>query len=246
MKKQRWHLELAVLLVLLSFVLYAIHYAIFEDAHHIFIYTLGDIAFIPIEILVVSLVVHSALAEREKRSRLQKLNMVIGTFFSEVGIQLLSYLADYDPHADEIRKDLQMKARQTGSDFGSLTTTLACYEHSVDIHKIDLKVLREMLMKKRDFLLRLLENPNMLEHETFTDLLWAVFHLAEELSYRKNIDELPMSDKEHLGGDIKRAYSAVTCQWISYLRHLESSYPYLYSLALRTNPFDREASAIVK
>jgi len=31
-------------------------------------------------------------------------------------------------------------------------------------------------------LLGLLGNPNLLEHDSFTDLLWAVFHLMEELS----------------------------------------------------------------
>ena len=246
MKKQRWQFELAILLILLSFVLYAIHFAVFEDKHHIFIYLLGDVAFIPLEVLVVSLVVHRALSARERRSKMQKLNMVIGTFFSELGTELLAYLSDFDPHADEIRNDLQMKADRATLDFGSMTTRLACYEHSVDITKIDLGTLRDMLSKRRDFLLRLLENPNMLEHESFTDLLWAVFHLAEELDYRPQMADLPMTDKEHIGNDIKRAYSAVSCQWISYMRHLEANYPYLFSLALRTNPFDKNASAIVR
>ena len=245
MKKHRWHIELAILLILLSGVLYAIHFAVFEDMHHIFIYLLGDVAFVPLEILVVSIVVHSALNEREKRSKMQKLNMVIGVFFSELGTKLLAYLSDFDPHADEIRKDLQERADGTSSDFRDITSRLACYEHSVDIVKLDLETLRDMLSKRRDFLLRLLENPNLLEHEQFTNLLWAVFHLAEELDYRPQVTDLPMTDKEHLAGDIKRAYSAVSCQWLSYMRHLKANYPYLFSLALRTNPFDKNASPIV-
>ena len=35
-------------------------------------------------------------------------------------------------------------------------------------------------------------------------------------------------------------------EWIAYMRHLKSDYPYLYSLAVRTNPFDPNASAEVK
>jgi hypothetical protein len=31
-------------------------------------------------------------------------------------------------------------------------------------------------------------------------------------------------------------------EWLSYMRHLSDSYPYLFSLAMRTNPFDPQAS----
>lgn len=246
MKKHRWQLELAILLILLSFVLYVIHYIIFEDAHHIFIYLVGDIAFIPIEVLVVSLVVHRALSLREQRAKLEKLNMVIGVFFSEVGTELLAYLSNADPHWDEIRKDLHVKVNWTSSDFRRVKKQLSDYGYFVDASRLNLAALRDMLLTRRDLLLRLLENPNLLEHEDFTDLLWAVFHLMEELEHRKQITELPQSDIEHLAGDIKRAYIAISNQWVSYMRHLKDNYPYLFSLAMRTNPFDENASPVVK
>jgi hypothetical protein len=31
-----------------------------------------------------------------------------------------------------------------------------------------------------------------------------------------------------------------------YMQHLKQNYPYLFSLAMRTNPFDANASAIVR
>jgi hypothetical protein len=91
-----------------------------------------------------------------------------------------------------------------------------------------------------------LENPNLLEHESFTDLLWSVFHLTEELIYRANIRQLPETDYEHLASDIKRAYTLLVFEWLSYLKHLKDDYPYLFSLMVRTNPFDPDASPIVK
>jgi hypothetical protein len=30
------------------------------------------------------------------------------------------------------------------------------------------------------------------------------------------------------------------------MKHLKDNYPYLFSLAMRTNPFDHEASPVVK
>jgi len=91
-----------------------------------------------------------------------------------------------------------------------------------------------------------LENPNLLEHESFTELLRAVFHLAEELANRNDVWQLPMSDKEHLAGDIKRAYVLLVAEWLDYMKYLKDNYPYLFALAMRTNPFDQEASAVVK
>jgi len=39
--------------------------------------------------------------------------------------------------------------------------------------------------------LRLLENPVLLEHESFTELLRSVFHLSEELEQRDDFGKLP-------------------------------------------------------
>ena len=69
-----------LVLILLSVFFYALHYAIFRDAHHIFIYLLGDIAFVFIEVLLVTVIIHHLLAEREKRAMLKKLNMVIEVY----------------------------------------------------------------------------------------------------------------------------------------------------------------------
>jgi hypothetical protein len=35
-------------------------------------------------------------------------------------------------------------------------------------------------------------------------------------------------------------------EWVSYMRYLKEHYPYLFSLAMRTNPFDAEASPVVR
>ncbi|GEM_PF-6682769 len=43
-------------------------------------------------------------------------------------------------------------------------------------------------------------------------------------------------------GDIERAYALLIREWLSHLDHLKASYPYLFSLAVRTNPFNPTAS----
>jgi len=81
-------------------------------------------------------------------------------------------------------------------------------------------------------MLRLLENPNLLEHESFTDMLWAIFHFTEELEKRASFDDLPRTDYEHLEGGLERAYKHVLSEWLKYMEHLMDNYPYLFSLAI--------------
>lgn len=245
MKNIRWQIFLGVILIALSTVLYLIHYGIFRDAHHIFIYMVGDIAFVPIEVFLVTVIIHRLLNEREKRSIRNKLNMVIGVFFSEVGTKLLTYLSDLDTKDEIVRQHLSKAKKWQEKDFKDLIKKFEDYKSDIVIKPEELNDLRDFLVSKRDFLLRLLENPNLLEHESFTDLLWAVFHLTEEVEARKDFKKIPKMDYKHIVVDTVRAYDALVYQWIAYMSHLRKSYPYIFSLAIRTNPFDLKATPIV-
>ena len=245
MRRLSWQLLLGLSLALASLALYMLHYAIYRDSHHIFIYLLGDIAFLPVEVLLVTLIIHELLNEREKRARMEKQNMIIGAFFSEVGTALLARFSDLDPKLDQIRGELVMAGDWSARDFNAVSRRLKGYSYAVEVDEADLERLRLLLAGKRDFLLQLVQNPNLLEHESFSELLRSVFHLTEELISRGEISDLPSTDSRHMAGDISRAYVLLVHQWLGYMRHLCDEYPYLFSLAMRTNPFDREASPVV-
>ena len=246
MKRLSWQIRLGLLLIASSAIVYLIHYAIFRDPHHIFLWIVTSFAFLPISVLFVTLIINQLLSKREKRVRLEKLEMVIGMFFSEVGTRLLAFLSDSDPKLDEIRKELVVTSDWSEQEFAGVSKRLRNYDYGVEMEKVDLEDLRTFLGGKTNFLLRLLENPTLLEHEAFTELLRAVFHLTEELAAREDVSQLPDTDREHLAGDIKRAYVLLVRQWLDYMRYLKDNYPYLFSLAVRTNPFDQNASPIVR
>lgn len=102
--------------------------------------------------------------------------------------------------------------------------------------------MRDLLLPKKMFLLGLLQNPNLLEHESFTDLLWALFHMVEEFEYRGNLQILSGADKQHLISDLNRVLCYLTSVWIKYLSHLKVAYPYLFAFSVKTNPFGKTAS----
>ena len=109
MKRFSWQILFVLSLIVLSALLYFIHYSIFRDSHHIFLYLIGDIAFLPIQVLLVTLIIDRLLNAREKRSLLKKLNMVIGAFFSEVGTDLLKSFSGFTLQQDEFRQDFVEK-----------------------------------------------------------------------------------------------------------------------------------------
>lgn len=241
-----WIIKISLVLVLASALTYFIHYLIFRDVHHIFIYMIGDIGFLFIDVLLVIVFIERLLVQREKRSLMKKLNMVIGAFFSEVGLELLEMFSIFNEDSGPLKEKLTIKSTWTSKDFKEAAEAASKFPYSIKLEKKELIRLRDFLRDKRTFLLRLLENPNLLEHESFTDLLWAVFHLGEELDFRGDkLTQLPESDYEHLMGDLKRAYSQLTREWINYTFHLKESYPFLFSLAQRINPMNPAASPVI-
>lgn len=241
-----WQVVLGLGLVALSALVYLLHYAIFHDAHHILIYFVGDVAFVPIEVLLVTLIIHRLLSVREKRALRIKLNMVIGAFFSELGTDLINIFLKATRNPEEITKGLRISTGWKKGDFQKARELAAGFEPDMDMKDGCLREFKEFLKGNKMFLLRLLENPNLIEHDSFTDLLWAVFHLLDELEARDTLEGLPESDYEHLKGDTSRAYECLLREWLTYMEHLKEAYPYLFSLAVRTNPLDPEADSVVR
>ena len=238
LNRYRWQFLIGFLLVAMSAVAYLAQILIFHKSEDTFFYMLQDFAFVPIQVLLVTIILNEILVHREKEAIKGKLNMVIGSFFSEMGTALLKILASYDANHDAFMKVFSDNSSFSDRNFGELRRYLRHHEYRIRTEGKDLPALKQLLMEKRDCMMRLLENPNLLEHETFTDLLWAVSHLSEEFSYREGLSRLTAPDRRHLEGDIARAYNLLTQEWLSYVRHLRDHYPYMFSLVVRINPFD--------
>lgn len=236
---------LAAALILASAAFYAAQLLIFADPKSTIFYILQDFAFLPISVLVVTLVLERLLELRDRRQRLEKLRMLIGTFFSWTGYQLLTRLAVLDRSLAGYAPALLSKPEWTDSDFARIRSSLIDRNFDLRVTPADLADLRPFLHNRAEFMIRLLENPMILEHESFTELLRAVFHLIEELEFRTGFDTLPRSDIDHLTADCDRVYRRLVVEWVDHLHYLRGHYPYLYSLAVRTNPYNPEASPVV-
>ena len=248
MRLRRWQVEIAVTLIVAAIVVYALRWYLFpsESFHREMLrYLVDDVAFLFIQVLLVSMLLDGLMQRRNRDTMLDKLNMIIGAFFSECGTDVLGRIAKLDSDLDEVREDLLPRMAWKARDYQRAKQAFRAHEPVIELSTGDLVELRARLDQEKAYLLGLLGNQALLEHEAFTDLLWAVTHVAEELRARSDFEHLPATDRAHLVVDVKRAYELLGVQWIDYLQHLQTQYPFLFSLAVRQNPLDPAASITV-
>jgi hypothetical protein len=241
-----WQFKLAAGLLLLSALFYLTHYLIFRNGMTILDWFINNLAFIFINVLIVTLILQRLLEYREKEAVMKKMNMVIGTFFSEVGVEAMKMFSRMDRDLPALGKKLLVSKGWSDKDFAEAIKNISSGDVAIENIQGVLPDMKNFLLERRAFLLGLLQNPNLLEHESFTELLWAVFHLTDELAHRKTFENAAEPDLKHLDGDINRAYKLIIIHWLYYMKHLKIDYPYLFSLAVRTNPFDEKAEIEVK
>lgn len=245
MKKSFSTFLVLITLIALSVVTYIIQLIEFQDPRNTAFYFFQDMAFLPLQVALVTIVIGKIINTREKRERLKKTNMMLSTFFSEVGNDLLGCFYNLYAQKKELEVHVTVKETWAARDYRIAIQKIQSSVLSVNCSPNDLQNLKTLLSEKRYLILLMLQNPNLIEHDTFTDLLWAIFHLTDELVFRDHFDELPANDLNHLNIDIQRALKALLIHWISYLAHLQKNYPYLFSLELRKNSFGEKKSIII-
>lgn len=223
-------------LIFISLVLYAMDYMLLGSTKELCIGFLGNFAFLPVYVIIVTLMIERVIKERERQAVMRKLNMVIGVFFSEVGNRLLKELSAYVVSCGNLKRHLLINGTWKEAEFSLALEYLRKSDIMIESSHCEIPNLKKLMVEKRGFLVSLLENQILLEHEEFTDLLWAVFHLVEELEARQSFDSMPQSDIDHINGDIKRVFGYLSREWVMYMQHLKHDYPYLFSLAVRLNP----------
>ena len=241
MRRWLWQITFVAALLASSLAVYFVQFLLFRKPLDQWFYFFQDFAFVPISVLVVTLILNRALAMHEKQRSRRKVHMLIGAFFADIGRELLGKLAHTDQDRAALARELTIAANWTEREYQRAAAAFRKRECRIGAETEQMEDLKEFLGGQRRGLMTLLESPSLLEHESFSELLWAVSHLADELACRPRLAGLSENDRRHLAADIQRAYRALVAEWLLHLMHLRRQYPYLYSLALRTNPFDPNA-----
>ena len=242
LKKKQANRSIILLFLAISFMLYFLYFLFSRDLSYILDSFILKLAFLPIYILFTTLLVDGLLASREHRINERKKNMIIGVFYTEIGKRLITQLSAYCQNSPDLIEHLDVSDEWTPQSFQLSKQRVKSINLNIGI-TCSLDEVHELLFSKRDFMIQLLQNPNILEDESFTNLLLATFHLSEELIIRNTGRELSTADTNHLAGDVKRIYSLIIVEWLAYLEHLSKNYPFLFKLEVMSNPLKQESTA---
>ena len=238
--------KLAVLLIISAIAFYVLNYFLFRDLNFIERYLLAQLGFLPISVLLVTLVLNKLMVRREKMERLEKLNIVVGTFFAELGKDLLRYLSKYDKKIENIARDLMNVENFDDSDFERVKSKLVKRKYDIDIDKINLYELRKFLLNNKEFAISLLDNPAIIEHEAFTELLWNVLHVTDELRRIPSFENIDREDYLDIKGDLEKLYKLLIYEWIRYVQYLRIRHHHIFVYEAKTNPLIPHAYHVKK
>ena len=117
MKRINWYISLAATLLVLSAASYLTQIYLFHKVEDTLFYMLQDLSFVPVQVLIVTLILDRLLKKREKQALLEKMNMVIGVFFHEVGNDLIKDFAAITGDFKEISGQLKISTGWKEKDF---------------------------------------------------------------------------------------------------------------------------------
>lgn len=246
MRRLRFTQVIIIVLIVLSAVFFTLQYLIFHNLEEETFLIFQDLTFLPLEILMVTFLLDRILRNREKQERLQQIHIVISAFFNEIGTDTLREMGAAISNRQGIADKLDMKPGWAAKEFSGAAAAVKGYAFQSSPDTQTLNALRSHLPQKKAYLLQMFSNPNLLEHDTFTDMLWAMYHVIDELENREDFGVLPHADIKHIGGDITRAYGLLAFEWVNYMKYLKARYPYLWSIAVRKNPFAENSIVIAE
>ncbi len=229
--------QLILLLLCTSALLYAIHYLIFRDLHHLAIFGLHELAFVPLEVILVTLGLDKLVEKTHREEARSKVSIIETLYFNESGGTMLRYLTSFDPDAARLRELLQVTENWRSSDFRQAIRQLKSYPFLLDLDRIDFFGLHYHLSQRHEYYRSMLENPALTQSEAFTEMIMKIYLLWEELDGRTNLYQLPEKDRNYLAELLHEIYRELTEYWLDNVYNHSIHNRFRLHRAIESNPF---------
>lgn len=227
--------------LVLSSIMYFIHYLFFSNIYETLSSIILSIAYVPIGIIYQTYIINIILEKRDLLTSKKKINIIIGSFYYEVGIDIISILTKGDNNIEAIREYTIIKSDWVEPDFERLKVLLENHYCDLDISKIQIENIYEILDSKDEFILNLMTNVSINDCDDFNELLITMLHLRDEFQGKYYNGELKNCEANYIKKDLCKAYRYLIIQWIDYIKSLKEYYPFLYEKALKSSPFDNRS-----
>lgn len=237
-KEIRGSIMINIVLLIMSMIIYTIHYMVFGHANETLSGIILSLAYVPLGMICQILIFDKILEARERIKAANKMNMLVGSFYHEVGNKLLDLIVKGDKAIKEVQAYTQISLKWEIDEFQLLSQILREYKCNLDIDIINLEEISRILELENKFLLGYITNPILDEYEEFGNMIISLLHLSDELKSRYNNKTLMDYEKIHIRNDICCAYNRLLLQWVDYMQYLKGVYPELFVKALINSPFD--------
>lgn len=229
--------QLILLLLGASALMYAAHYLIFRDLHHLAIFGLHELAFLPLEVILVTLGLDRLVERTHREEARSKVGIIETLYFNESGSTMLRYLISFDPDSAQLRQLLQVTADWRAQDFMQATRQLKAYAFRLDLEKVDFFGLHYHLSQRHEYYRSMLENPALTQSEAFTEMIMKIYLLWEELDGRTNLYQLPEEDRDYLADLLHEIYRELTEYWLDHVYNHSVHNRFRLHRAIESNPF---------
>jgi len=241
-RKKRTNLIICTILITCAVVIYSIKNIFYGDHHSSFKFIFNALGILPVNLLLMTFIFNKLLTVHNRDEKRKKRDMLMGVFFSECGCKILRMMAKLDTNKEQLYNCSSKPDLWEGKHYENIRKTFQNYRSSFRASASDLSTIHTFLNDYHRYILTLINHPALVDHGGFADLIWSLFHLEDELNRRPDFSSLPLTDMEHLQGDLSRVYENILIQWMDHIVYLKNNYPYLFSLAMRTSPFNPEES----
>lgn len=219
---------IALGLLAISAVFYIGFWLYTGDLSYISKYFYIHLAFLPIHALVLGLILDELIQAREKIERRKRLNMFLGIFFRQMGLDIMLNMLLLVDNRDELEERLLVDKSWRARHFRHARRDLAHLRLSMRPDRAELANLLDLLSGREQDIIEMTRNPLMLEFESLYRCLLALFHLIEETHFRGPVDGLTEGAVKHLASDAGKALIRLSSLWLAYLEHLKGEHPVLF------------------
>lgn len=226
-------------LSLIALSIYVIHYLIFGNAGQTISGLVLSLAYVPIGMLYEILLLDKILEQKEKLSSAKRMNLVIGSFYHEIGNDLIKHISKGDLSVIDSLCYNKIKDGCKEDKAYSLFDNIENYECNIDISKIDLKAIYQILERRDTFVLGLVTNSSIDIYDGFIEMLMSLIHLRDELQLRYMDKHDNSKDEYHIESDLCMCYLRLLDEWIKYMKELKEFYPKLYLKISKKSPFSK-------
>jgi len=177
---------------------------------------------------------------REERKKLdRKIHILLGLLFSEIGNKLLGIIQRHDSDINKTKEIFDFGKHYNPKAYRRMLKEINSRKICYKTEDCNFKEMYELISSNKEFLMRMLENPMLLEGEILTELIRNIFHLYEEFTYRLQINDLCKVDIEHLNHDVVKVYKGLLGSWVLYMEYLHTNYPVLHKFNRTEGPFGK-------